>query len=382
MKRILIFFDGTWNRPDVRDEISNVVNLHSAALAKDVAGHDQIAHYEIGIATEKNLERWSFAAGAIGVGVAERIISGYKMICRLYQPGDEIQIYGFSRGAFQARSLGGLVTLLGVLKPDVTATVEDAWACYRQWTQAPDEKRIAVIRTQSHYPARIKLIGVWDTVGNLGLPFMPRRLDRRELEFRDTQLSPLVDVGLHALSIDEPRGPFRPTLWTRKWNEKLPEGQRIEQVWFPGCHANVGGGYPDHRLSDISLLWMAERAMATTGVAFDMAKLRREAMPDPLGAEVRPTAERAFRVTDYMPYIRLIDQDLKGISPWRRAVFGGWRSNRLPADLEPVNESLHASAIARFGQRVVIQHGKTLGSVIYRPRTLKLALRRMNRKTS
>ena len=380
MKRILIFFDGTWNRPDARDETTNVVKLHSAVAPKDAAGHDQIAHYEIGIATDKALGRWTFAAGAIGVGVAERVISGYDVLCRLYQPGDEIQIYGFSRGAFQARSLGGLVTLLGILKPDAAFKAEEAWQCYQQWTRAPDESRIAALRAASHHPVRVGLIGVWDTVGNLGVPFAPRRIDKRELAFRDQQLSPLVGIGLHALSIDEPRGPFRPTLWTRKWNEKLPEGQSIEQVWFPGCHANIGGGYPDSGLSDISLLWMAERAMATTGVAFDLDKLRREAAPDPLGLAVAPLSDGMFRLTRYIPFVRLIEQNMKGISLARRAIFGGWRSSRLPADQEPVNESIHPSAVERFGKPVIVQSGASQEHIIYRPRPLKIALRRLEKK--
>src|SRR5690606_24656280 len=104
-------------------------------------------------------------------------------------------------------------------------------------------------------------------------------------------------------------------------------GQHIEQVWFPGCHANVGGGYKDSGLSDISLLWMAERVMATTGLHIDMPALRSQTAPDPLAEAVVPTSDGIYRISGLVPFIRLIRQNPKGIPVWRRSVLGAWRTS-------------------------------------------------------
>jgi len=168
--------------------------------------------------------------------------------------------------------------------------------------------------------------------------------------------------------------PFSPTLWTIKKGASLPQGQIVEQVWFPGCHANVGGGYRDSSLSDIALLWMAERLAQSTGLAVDLEHLRSTTKPDPLGAQVSPTSDGVSRVSYLLPYIRLIRQNRKGISAFRRAIMGTWRSSALPAGQVPVNESIHASALERFGKRVPQRRGEVLSSIKYRPRTLAVVL--------
>ncbi|MFM9941783.1 MAG: DUF2235 domain-containing protein [Hyphomicrobiaceae bacterium] len=374
MKRLLVFFDGTWNRPDDGNPVTNVVKLYRAALPQDASGVQQIAKYVVGIATEQPMSRWIFAKGAAGIGVAERIQDGYKFLVENYAAGDEIHIFGFSRGAFQARSLGGLITHCGILRAEHAAHIANAWAAYQGARTNGGEAKVLAMRELGTYPARIRCIGVWDTVGNLGIPLAPKIIDARELTFHDTTLSSLVDVGLHALAIDEPRGPFSPTLWTRKRGAALPNGQIIEQVWFPGCHANVGGGYPDTGLSDISLRWMAERATAATGIAFDHAALAQGSVPDALAEQVSPTSDGVFRVSGVLPYVRLIKQNKRGLSPWRRAIVGSWRSNLLAAGEEPVNESIHASATDRYGQRVRLRCGNTIGMIVYRPRNLRAAL--------
>ena len=371
MKRLLCFFDGTWNSRADKDELTNVVKLYNAVPETDASGVRQIAHYEIGIATKENFGRLTFAAGALGVGVADRIQSGLKFLVENYEPGDEIYIFGFSRGAFQARSLGGLITLTGLLKSAAVERIPELWDYYQSHKAAPNDAILAGIRSDTH-AARIRCIGVWETVGNLGVPLVRRGHINRALAFHGTGLSPQVDVGLHALSIDEPRKSFSPTFWTKRKGETLPAGQIIEQVWFPGCHANVGGGYKDCGLSDISLLWMAERAMATTGVGLDFDTLRRDARPDPLAEAVQPTSDTVFRVSQVVPYVRLIHQNPRGISPWRRSVLGTWRSSKLPPDEEVVNETIHPSAGERFGRRVKLRRGLDVAAVVYKPRQLKL----------
>lgn len=380
MKRIAVFFDGTWNRPDAADPITNVVKLNRAVLDRGADGIRQVTHYELGIATEKELGNWSFAAGAIGVGVAERVQTGYRYLVDTYQPGDEIYIFGFSRGAYQARSLGAMITSIGVLKPEAAGRIAEAWTCYQSAKDQDHSKRLASLQAEA-YQTRVRLVGVWDTVGNLGVPFAPRRFDIRELEFHDTRLSERVDVGLHALAIDEPRGPFAPTFWTWPKGRLRPHGQIIEQVWFPGCHANIGGGYADTGLSDISLLWMAERTLALTGLALDLGKLRRDAKPDPRAEAVEPTSDGVFRVSHILPYVRLLLQDGRGLTPVRRAFCGGWRASVAPVGDQVVGEAIHEAAFDRYGHRVKVRRGVEVREVVYKPRPLKVeVVRRLQRR--
>jgi uncharacterized protein (DUF2235 family) len=379
VKRLVVLFDGTWNKPDDEQKITNVVKLQRVILDADAQGIRQLVHYIIGIATEDLGPQLTFAIGAIGFGVGDRIRRGYSFLCENYEDGDEIYVIGFSRGAFQARSLAGLIALAGIARPASVETVADVWDCYEQNKLKPDAARLEALRANARYPVRIKCVAVWDTVGILGIPFLRKGSIKELLGFHDTRLSPLVDVGLHALAIDEPRGPFAPTFWTIDKGAALPEGQIVEQVWFPGSHANVGGGIEDCALSDIALLWMAERIGQTTGLAIDLARLRASTKPDPMGELLSPTSDGIYRVSYLFPFVRLINQDRKGISRWRRALFGNWRTGVAPAGQVIVNESIHESAIARFGKRAPLRRGDALARRKYRPMSLAASVRKRKR---
>lgn len=379
MKRLLCFFDGTWNKPDGKADLTNVVKLARVALGTAPDGTAQVTRYVEGIGTDPgDSEREAFLEGAIGVGIDRRILCGYRFLAERYEPGDEVYLFGFSRGAFQARSLGGLIGLVGLL-PDKPGLIDAAWEYYQRHAASPDPARLAELRAQGHGSVRIRCLGVWDTVGNLGLPFIGSGGLNSGYDFHDTELAPHIDVGLHALALDEPRGPFSPSLWTRKRGATLPPGQVIEQVWFAGSHANVGGGFPDSALSDIALLWMAERAMATTGVAFDLDRLKAATRPDPAGLLVSPTSDGIYRVSHLLPFVRLIGQDLAGLPSWRKAILGAWRTNLIDKGLEVVNESLHPSLVERYGRRVRWQRGETIRTVRYHPRPLAVALKKRAR---
>jgi uncharacterized protein (DUF2235 family) len=373
VKRLVCFFDGTWNKPEDAEQ-TNVVKLQRAIPAADANGIAQVVHYELGIATESTLGELTFAAGAIGFGVGSRIQGGYRFLCENYKEGDEVYLVGFSRGAFEARSLAGMIALTGIARSATPEAIEDAWDCYERNKLARNPGRVKALRAVASFPVRIKCVAVWDTIGNLGIPFVRKGLIKELLAFHDTELPPTVDVGLHALAIDEPRGPFSPTLWTLKKGAALPSGQIVEQVWFPGCHANIGGGYRDCALSDIALLWMAERLTQTTGLAVDIQGLRATTRPDPLGEQVSPTSDGIYRVSYMLPFVRLIKQNRKGISALRRAILGGWRTSALAPSELPVNESIHASALARFGKRVPQRRGAGVSEIKYRPRNLAVVL--------
>jgi uncharacterized protein (DUF2235 family) len=375
MKRLLCFFDGTWNVPDGSAQVTNVVKLARVALGTAPDGFAQVTRYIEGIGTDPgDGEYQAFLEGAIGVGVDRRIVEGYRFLAERYEPGDEIYLFGFSRGAFQARSLAGLVGLVGLLGRDALGEIEPAWAYYQAHKSTPDPARLETLRKLAHADVRIRCIGVWDTVGNLGIPLIGNHPWNSAAAFHDTDLLPIVDVGLQALAIDEPRGPFSPSLWSRRRGAPAPPGQHVEQVWFAGSHANVGGGFPDSALSDISLLWMAERAMATTGVAFDLARLNATTAADPLGELVSPTSDGIYRVSRWLPFVRLIHQNKSGISPLRRAVLGTWRTNRLADGMETINERIHPSALARLGKLAPCRLGNEVCRQVYRPRQLERAV--------
>ena len=374
MKRLICCFDGTWNDDRNEDELSNVVKLHRAIPTIAPFGIVQVPAYVKGIATDYE-GGLKFGMGSLGLEVDDRIRAGYQILCASYEPGDEVYLFGFSRGAFQARSLAGFVSLFGIARQGAGFDLADAWHVYRNRGSAAVEGALARLRAASHYPARIRCIGVWDTVGNLGNPFSSEGRIAGHFKFHDTRLSELVDVGLHALSIDEQRGPFRPALWTLPEGGALPRHQHVEQVWFAGTHADVGGGFKETGLSDIGLLWMAERAAALTGLAVDLASLKASTRPDPLAAQHSSTTGRIFRWSARLPHVRLVRQEQDGIAPLRRALLGTWRTSRVAPGETVVNESVHDSVLTRFGRTVaeIGEEGRQR-ELVYRPRNLAAAL--------
>jgi uncharacterized protein (DUF2235 family) len=182
-----------------------------------------------------------------------------------YEPGDDLYFFGFSRGAFTARSTVGLVRNCGILRSEHVDRIKQAYRLYRgrEERTKPDGMEAQMFRRMySHPETRIHFVGVWDTVGSLGIPIDGVRLPLVKLwSFHDTMLSRYVRFAYHALSIDERRGPFKPTLWEQ--HEEATE-QTLEQLWFAGVHCDVGGGYSDPALAEIPLLWMVDRARAAS----------------------------------------------------------------------------------------------------------------------
>ena len=270
MKHLIVCCDGTWNRPDQLDRgvaaPTNVAKISLALADEDAAGNPQLLYYEAGVGTKRS-ER--LLGGAFGVGLSRNIQDCYRFLVDNYEPGDKLYFFGFSRGAYTARSTAGLVRNSGILLPENRHRIKDAYALYRNPHKDSEPSGIAAElfrRTHSHSDIYIDFIGVWDTVGALGIPidgFRPPILSRL-WTFHDTTLSRYVLHAYHAIAIDERRRPFKPTLWVK--NDDA-ENQTLEQVWFAGVHCDVGGGYRDPGLSEIPLLWMAEKARSC-GLAF------------------------------------------------------------------------------------------------------------------
>jgi Uncharacterized alpha/beta hydrolase domain (DUF2235) len=236
--------------------------LARAVADRDGDGTQQRLLYHVGVGNRPG-ERLS--GGAFGVGLSRDVKGAYRWIVENYDPGDELFLFGFSRGAYTARSTAGLVRNVGVLRRESTDRIDDAYQLYRDRASKPHDVEAELLRrSYSHETATfqtpIRFIGVWDTVGALGIPWsgvpLISRINRR-WSFHDTQLSRIVDGAFHALAIDEQRTPFKPSVWTPNPDA---EGQRVEQVWFPGVHCDVGGGYSDSALADVPLLWIADRA--------------------------------------------------------------------------------------------------------------------------
>jgi uncharacterized protein (DUF2235 family) len=299
-KRLIVCCDGTWNRPDQLDgglaAPTNVAKLALAVTREGPDGTAQLLHYHPGVGTRR-LER--LRGGAFGFGISRNVRDCYRFLVENYEPGDELYLFGFSRGAFTARSLAGLVRNSGVLRSQHLARIPDAYSLYRarRATAKPRGIEAQLFRRMHSHPDQnpmVHFIGVWDTVGSLGIPldgFGLGRLVNRRWGFHDTDLSSRVRYAYQALAIDEERSPFRPTPWTLGSDEAE---QTLEQVWFAGVHCDIGGGYRDASLSEIALLWMADRA-SRAGLALDPERLRhREVSSDDqrriTGACVAPDA--------------------------------------------------------------------------------------------
>lgn len=264
MKRIAVFCDGTWNTPDKLKDgklcQTNVVKMANVLSSNSLDGTEQLLYYDTGIGSEGNVSKrvWD---GATGSGISEKIQQAYRFIIHNYRKGDELFLFGFSRGAFTVRSLSGLIRNSGILKPENLHLVPRAYSIYRSRHPMYQPREVEATLFRRTYAVeettRIKFIGVWDTVGALGNPLILKGLSNRKNQFHDTELSSKVDFAYHALAIDENRKNFEATLWLQQAHST---GQVLEQVWFAGVHSNVGGGYPESGLSDIALQWMLGKA--------------------------------------------------------------------------------------------------------------------------
>jgi len=325
-KNIVFCADGTWNSPDQdddNDKISdptNVCKLFRALNGKQTSGDInseeqekklldptgkttlQTAKYLYGVGCSDNLIV-KMLGGVAGAGVISRIVRGYTFISRHYQPGDQIYLIGFSRGAYTVRALADMIMKMGLLKPE---HVQDPETGYRDgiftWYKYRSKKSVLLDLLSSlakkikgiKLSARdyvkvegIKAIGVWDTVGAMGIPVYAIKGKRRDLfKFTSTRLSKRVEHGFHAVALDEQRVDFTPTLWDQTAN--------VTQNLFPGGHADVGGGYPiknnESGLSDGALVWMVDN-LKQEGLLIQSGANLTNVKPDAKG-----TAHQQWRV--------------------------------------------------------------------------------------
>lgn len=284
-KKLIVCADGTWNTQNETDQgrpcATNVFKVARALLPHHTDPQSrritpQIVHYITGVGTAFGQR---VSGGAFGVGLFANVLDCYRFLVLNYDPGDpannlppdQLYLFGFSRGAYTVRSLAGMIRNSGILRRGHEYAEKEAVELYRDPSDetAPDAARSVAFREQNSYSPEIEFIGVWDTVGALGIPLtVLKDVNMKFYEFHDTNLSNIVENAYHALAIDEHRQDYMATLW----NPDTAPQQKLEQRWFVGAHCDVGGGYKDRRLSDITLGWMQQKASAL-GLALDSVQM-------------------------------------------------------------------------------------------------------------
>ena len=332
-------------------------------MVKAANDPDQHIYYDEGVGSHG----WdSVLGGAIGLGLSYNVREAYCHLSQHYQDDVEIYIFGFSRGAYTARSLAGFIAASGLLRPANCndENVARAWDNYRKHKDERDQQEINSLKELSYPNVRIKCLGVFDTVGALGIPigYAGANVFANLVKFHDTKLGASIDYAFQALALDEHRGPFVATLWAKPDHDK---NKGVEQVWFPGVHTDVGGGYEKNsaesqgaalQLSDITLDWMIGRVrklgLKATYSGIDHQKPV-GSLHDSLGWYVASRARPMVRLVDATP----IESD-------------GWLGARTYA-LEPpdqsINECVHISALKLWARPVSIDGEDSE----YRPKILQ-----------
>jgi len=340
----------------------------------------QIAKYLHGVGDSSNF-LIRLLGGTLGVGIISRIVRGYTFISRNYEPGDEIHIVGFSRGAYTARALAGMIAKIGLLSPQSHDPDDKklayqlgvaAW-CKSKGVTLHGAGKLNLLATQfldfvqSFYAERldddalipdvkIKSVAVWDTVGAMGIPLYAK--DRRFdlFKFADTSLSPSVEHGFHAMAIDEQRIDFPVTRWDDR--------DGVVQVWFAGAHADVGGGYAqaESRLSDIGLDWMMKQ-LAEIGVVM-ATPLTYEPKAENLLQDIHePWKNPPFSFLEVAPReVRRGDeihesarQRWQQVAAYRPAALTVWAQEHRPEELE-VSEAVPAPLLHSVANELHAAH--------------------------
>jgi uncharacterized protein (DUF2235 family) len=335
-------------------------------------GTEVLLFYDQGVGTD-----WfsRIVGGAAGIGLSDNVRDAYHFLAQNYTPGSEIYVFGFSRGAYTARSLCGFVKAAGLLQKP---SVKDVWRAYmdiyateprivaspKGWS--PDRVRGwlvekagdavgrlggADVSTMPRHPGvKIKFIGVYDTVGALGVPLSgATNVNEPIVGFHDTTLGDMVEHAVQALAVDEKRGPYVPTLWTQAANAAALAGQTVLQVWFPGVHSDIGGGYGDKGIGDYTWDFMMRQA-ARRGLVIDPGQ-----PTPPVTLKPLPAQHESFDKTwqELSDKLRIVPQGVRTIGPTMPGPTG-----------QPLNVAeevrLHPVLASRFGKRciTILDEGK------------------------
>jgi uncharacterized protein (DUF2235 family) len=371
-KKLVVCCDGTWNRPRHNTNVRRTYEALRLLLRNPVsrpAGStggecclgpssdgDIVLFYDEGVGTRSEEH---FTGGAFGVGLSQNVCDAYHFLSEHYAPGDSIYIFGFSRGAFTARSLCGFLAVTkGLLSGATQSQVERAYLLHYAVDRSIVGLNLSTMRDDAlallatrfpglgnvdldglpRHEARVRFIGVYDTVGALGVP-VPRaeRLNEPVVGFHNTELCDVVDHAVQVLAIDERRGPYRPAIWLLPDGmDALPPDRSCRQVWFPGVHSDIGGGYPDKGIGDLTLDFMLDQA-ALHGLVVDRGLILPAMVPTALPRQHDSFDRLWQRLAGRFPDS---GQYLRPVGSIGRRVAG--------------NEMLHVSAVSRIGQDVPV----------------------------
>lgn len=349
-KNVVLCLDGTANEPE--REHTNVARTFDMLIRQPGA---QVAYYDPGVGTmgarsaSSRLGQFLTRVGglAFGHGIRENIAEAYEFLCDNYEPGDRLFVFGFSRGAYTARALVGLLRTTGLLEPSATNLIPYALKLYTRAQRSSDERNDDkfwrdVQRWEATFGAPgferfarpVHFLGVWDTVKFVGWLNLRGRFQQVRWPF--TRNVDGVAHGRHAVSIDERRRYYAEYLFDARALAR--EDRDLREVWFAGYHSDVGGGFEDHRLADIALKWIIDEAVRL-GLQVDSRRYRRHLGVDP---------------GESLPATISSGPDHPAGMGWLLAGFG-WRSRKVPDGAQ-----VHRSVERRMGD----------ADLSYRPRLL------------
>jgi uncharacterized protein (DUF2235 family) len=367
MKRLVVCCDGTWGT-ERNPTVTNMVKIAEAvrlSTATDTGEHVGQRVFYVDGPGSRGYFADRILGGAFGLGLDASLATMYWQVALNWEPGDEIFVFGFSRGAYTARSLAGMINRLGLLtdRAMIDKQYPRALQLYRERKAHPDDPDPAEWKDFREkfcdYPVPITFLGVFDTVGAMGVP----GLTSWRYRFHDLRLSPIVHCARQALAIDERRRIYAPCLWEVTDEEGVPQQHpdRVKQVWFEGGHGDIGGGNDDSRLSDITMRWMVREAEAQ-GLEFDHDLLARmyaestgatgESDGDRPGAANRPMLPHNSLTIGY----RLLNVISLLVNPGNRRYYpDSWRRLAAPGDRKvslassvAVNAAYHPPNLERW----------------------------------
>jgi uncharacterized protein (DUF2235 family) len=386
-RKLVVCCDGTWNTPRnetnvfrtyrfLRERLGNPAEVSekngvTTCGGRAADGSEVLLFYDRGVGTD-----WfsRMAGGAVGIGLSDNVRDAYHFLGHHYVPGSEIYVFGFSRGAYTARSLCGFVKAAGLLD---RPSVKDVWRAYvdryatgariiarpggwsldgvRDWLVARAGDAVGRLGTDvdalpRHTGVTIRFIGVYDTVGALGVPLAAAaKVNEPIVGFHDTTLGDIVEHAVQALAVDEKRGPYVPTLWTQPSSATVQAadaaslaGRSVLQVWFPGVHSDVGGGYGHKGIGDITWDFMMRQA-AGRGLVIDPDQPTPSLTLDPLPPQHESFDERWRRLS---AELQLLPEGVRAVGPMMRGPDGTMLT-------VATRVCLHPSLIGRIGKRCV-----------------------------
>jgi uncharacterized protein (DUF2235 family) len=367
MKRLILCFDGTWNTLGKTEEFTNVVSVGQAIKPVATGDVPQIVYYNSGVGSGGKIDQ--ILGGVFGAGIQSNVQRGLAFLAFNYddgspetdggqrRPADEVYIFGFSRGAYTARALAGVIGAIGgIPKVSHFGEVEQMWTHYRKGAKATEEEKKEISEKVYAAPPDgkiIKCVAVWDTVGSYGIPSgfdfagLARKVTAWTKNFRDNEIGRHIEYGFHAMAIDEARWSFSTTAWVEGdpndpgATEDKREPAKVEQVWFAGAHANVGGGYKQAGLSDHALVWMMSRIQDTAKLEFDEEYIQKHFFPCAACSAFR--SNKSWWLSRVWPAIRAIPKRIRG----ERGVL-------VPGAGEIIDGRAHWSVKDRLGKRCLI----------------------------